>query len=168
MAKRRGKTSAKAPVAPATPPEIGSLVPQEHGGALRYGGTNAGGPGRPPSALRATCRASFAARIKILEDIADGEPIVKLRGPDGETTIGLGSASPADRIRAIDTLGKYGGIEKLTLDDGSGRDRALSQLSDEDLIKVLYARAGRLKRDRERHQALLRAGADLDALGKPA
>lgn len=30
----------------------GTLVPQAHGGALRYGGANRGGPGRPPDAFK--------------------------------------------------------------------------------------------------------------------
>ena len=58
--------------------------------ALRHGGTNAGGPGRPPSELRRTLRASFAERIRILEEIADKE-----------------EAADRDRIRAVDTLAKY-------------------------------------------------------------
>lgn len=31
---------------------VGALIPQKHGGALRNGGTNKGGPGRPPNAIR--------------------------------------------------------------------------------------------------------------------
>ena len=33
-------------------PQTGEMIPQKHGGALRYGGTNRGGPGRPPNEIR--------------------------------------------------------------------------------------------------------------------
>ena len=76
------------------------LVEQEHGGALKTGGTpgHKGGTGRPPSAIRELCRGSFAERLEVLTDIAD----------DTE-------AKTIDRIRAIDLLGKYGGVDKLAL-----------------------------------------------------
>jgi len=66
-------------------------VPQPHGGALYRGGLRGNGGGRPPSALRAKLRGSFEKRLKVLEEIADNR-----------------KAQPADRIRAIDLLGKYG------------------------------------------------------------
>lgn len=34
---------------------VGAMIPQAHGGALRNGGTNAGGHGRPSTALRDRC-----------------------------------------------------------------------------------------------------------------
>lgn len=70
-----------------------ALVPQSHGGAIYRGGVpgHRGGPGRPPSALRERLRGSFEQRIAVLEDIADDD-----------------QADPQDRIRAIDTLAKYG------------------------------------------------------------
>src|SRR5690348_17498928 len=37
-------------------PTVGQLVPQPHGGALRHGGPNKGGTGRPPDAIRAAMR----------------------------------------------------------------------------------------------------------------
>jgi hypothetical protein len=55
------------------------------------GGTNVGGPGRPPSVIRERCRGSFYQRVNVLEEIADA--------PD---------TMPGDRIRAIDVLGRYG------------------------------------------------------------
>jgi len=83
-------------------PDKGELVPQAHGGALRNGskpGESSPGIGRPSSAVREHCRGSFEERIPVLEAIADG-------GHD---------ATNSDRIRAIDLLGKYGGIEKMAL-----------------------------------------------------
>ena len=81
-----GKSPAKSPV--------GALVDQPHGGAIRRGAlprTNAGGTGRPPSAIRERLRGSFDQRIEVLEEIAD-DPM----------------QTPADRTRAIDLLAKYG------------------------------------------------------------
>ena len=69
----------------------GELIPQPHGGALRNGGPNRGGVGRPPSAIRERLRGSFDQRIEVLEEIAD-DPM----------------QTPADRTRAIDLLAKYG------------------------------------------------------------
>ena len=66
-------------------------VRQAHGGALNAGGTPGNQGGRPSSALRAVLRRSFHERIPILEEIADN--------PDSH---------PIDRIRAIETLGKFG------------------------------------------------------------
>lgn len=57
---KRPKTTAKSSVKlSAASPAVGELVPQPHGGALRYGGPNAGGPGRPPNALRALMRGNL-------------------------------------------------------------------------------------------------------------
>lgn len=72
----------------------GALVVPSHGrGLIRRGSRPGGlpGAGAPPSELRARLRGSMAERVAILEGIADSK-----------------SASDADRIRAIDTLAKYG------------------------------------------------------------
>lgn len=68
------------------------MRPGPNGGMLQIGGSpgNPGG-GRPPSAIRGVCRQSFAARIPIMEQIADSD-----------------SHDAADRLKAIDILGKYG------------------------------------------------------------
>lgn len=66
--------------------------PGKHGGRLLTGNPgNKGGTGRPPDAIRATCRDSFDTRIATLEQIADDT-----------------NADPALRIRAIEALAKYG------------------------------------------------------------
>jgi hypothetical protein len=59
----------------------GGAVPrreQGHGGALRTGGTNRGGPGRPTNAVREVARLRYEERIPVLCDIADAK---LTRGP---------------------------------------------------------------------------------------
>ena len=75
-------------------PKGGDLVVPEHGrGRIRRGSRkgNTPGPGRPPSEIRARMRGSLVERLHIAEEIAD----------DPKT-------SPADRMRALDFLAKYG------------------------------------------------------------
>jgi microsomal dipeptidase-like Zn-dependent dipeptidase len=97
------------------------LVKQEHGGALNTGGTpgNKGNPnsiGILPSAIREYCRGSFAQRVPILEAIADGEVMerILIDGADKEIEA-TRSAKVTDRIKAIETLAKYGGVDKIAL-----------------------------------------------------
>lgn len=73
-----------------TPQQTPMVVPSHGRGKLRVGGTNKGGTGRPPSAVRKACTLAFDQRIKVLTQIADG------------------AEKDADRIKAIDVLGKYG------------------------------------------------------------
>lgn len=130
-AKAKRSTKAARPGAPAT------LVKQPHGGALRTGGKpgNAGGSGRPPSELRARLRGAMADRIPVIEDIADGQVMQRKEFPvisvlhhvhcpkcGGDlhmnctdaieqmsiTVVGKVSASPKDRLTAIDLAAKYG------------------------------------------------------------
>lgn len=88
-----------------------ALIPQPHGGAIYRGGVrgNSGGPGRPPSELRARLRGSFEDRFAVLEAIADDA-----------------AADPSDRIRAIEVMAKYG-IGPVTglSDDTCGRTVAI-------------------------------------------
>lgn len=112
---------------------VGALVKQAHGGALRNGGTNRGGPGVAPSALRERLRGSFAQRESVITDIADGKPCQTVRmslaslsshlvcancgeseiKPDSpeamlvEINVEV-SASPKDRLAALDLMAKYG------------------------------------------------------------
>ncbi len=95
------------------------LVQQQHGGALKVGNPgNRGGPGRLPSALRERLRGSLDERVVVLEQIADDE-----------------SASHRDRIRAIDTLAKYGlgQIREVSVDDVRGKLGATIELLRQDL-----------------------------------
>lgn len=83
-------------------------MPQPHGGALLPGGTGAPGTGRPADRVRAALRKAGANRIKVLKDIADGN--------DPE-------AKPADRVRAVDTMLRYGigTIQEMSVDAVRGR-----------------------------------------------
>jgi hypothetical protein len=63
--------------------------------------------GRPPSEVRERCKGSFWERIAVLESIADNP-----------------KATSADRIRAMDTLGKYGGLQRV---DVTTDDEAIDQ-----------------------------------------
>ena len=112
---------------------VGELVPQPHGGAIRNGGTNKGGPGRPASALREALRGSFEERMAVLESIVDGEPVQEISVPlamilkhahcpncgealkaDEAASLfvvnvkGKVSARPGDRIKSLDLMAKYG------------------------------------------------------------
>lgn len=52
---------------------VGALVPQPHGGALRNGGTNRGGPGRPAHAIRDNFRALLDTEgTKLLRQVLSG------------------------------------------------------------------------------------------------
>jgi hypothetical protein len=75
---------------------------QPHGGALNSGGTpgNRGSTGRPPSAIRAAARAGFDAMLPTLTKIARAT-----------------KSKDADRIRAIDVLGKYGMDQAVSVAD---------------------------------------------------
>lgn len=108
--------------------ETSALVVQEHGGALSPGNNgNKGGIGVPPSAIREYCRGSFAQRVPILEAIADGEVMEKmqLEGSDDEIEV-IRSAKVTDRIKAIDTLAKYGGVDKIALTAGEQPEQEMT------------------------------------------
>ena len=63
---RREKTTGQSTGLP-----VGAMIPQEHGGALRNGGTNKGGPGRPPNEFRARMQelANYADRLGHIEAV---------------------------------------------------------------------------------------------------
>lgn len=108
------------------------LIPQPHGGALLTAGVpgNRGG-GRPPSVVREAAREAFHVRIPILAKLADDETI-----------------SPAERISAIDKLGKHGLSGHVSWDDI--RERLGKQLA---VIQALVPP--------EHHEALLAQLADV-------
>ena len=98
---------------------VGELVPQPHGGALRNGGTNAGGTGRPASAVRATCRGAFDTLIPIAIQIVENP-----------------KSSNSDRIRALDLLAKIGLPAQVETQDGLD----LTDEQKREMIKVAIAK----------------------------
>ena len=107
-----------------------ALVPQPHGGALYAGGVpghDGKNAGRPPSALRERLRGSFAERVTVLEEIADDPNL-----------------DPQDRIRAVDTLAKYGlgTIKEISAEQVRERLRETLQvirdaLPDEEAVTII-------------------------------
>lgn len=81
--------------------------PGHNGGGLLIAGAGRGpkpgapNAGRPPSLLRELAREAFGNRLWVLEQIADGKPMVRV----GKKVL---PASPSDRIRAVETLGRFG------------------------------------------------------------
>ena len=73
----------------------GTLVPQKHGGALRHGGTNKGGPGRPRNRIRNMAVESLEDRLGIADEIIDDE-----------------DAKDRDRLAGLAFLAKLGGMEQ--------------------------------------------------------
>jgi hypothetical protein len=86
--------------APANPLPVGAMIPQKHGGALRNGGTNRGGPGRPPVAVRADARHRFDKHLKTLDRIASAR-----------------KSTDHDKVRAIAVLGRFGMDQNVNIDD---------------------------------------------------
>jgi len=64
---------------------------------------NAGGTGRPKSEVRAACASAFDARIPKLQAIADNVD---------------GTYSSSDVLKALDMLGKYGGLQQTDVTSG--------------------------------------------------
>ena len=107
--KKNGKRNGKKSTVFSTVP-VGALVPQPHGGAIRNGGTNRGGPGRPKDIVREAFLLSGAARRPVLETIADGKLVERYRrvGASGEPIEVETSAGASERIRAVEALLKVG------------------------------------------------------------
>lgn len=87
-----------------------------------------GVPGAPPSAVRAAARLAFADRIKVLCEIADGTLTsrTQLVTKTGQVVTLEHEPTLDERIKAIDKLGKYGGLllaNVKTEDPGTSDDR---------------------------------------------
>lgn len=75
-----------------------------NGAVLNVGNPgNAGGTGRPKSEVRAACASAFDARIPKLQEIADNAN---------------GTYSSSDVLKALDMLGKYGGLQQTDVTSG--------------------------------------------------
>lgn len=88
------------------------LIPGNPGNS----GGKKGRSGRPPSVIREACALAFDRRIKFLKDVIDGKTgeLVQLNGVpvlvDGKPVV-IG-ADISERLKAMDLLGKYGGLQK--------------------------------------------------------
>ena len=133
MSKANGKPSEQA----------SGLVPQPHGGALKPGAgggrKNGSLGGRPPSAIRERCRGSFVERIPILEEIADDATL-----------------RPNDRVKAIDVLAKYGGVDKLALTVEEQPDQAMTP----ERVAALWETIQRVRTIKELETLLISAAKD--------
>lgn len=155
-----GKRQTRKPRRPSTAPSaLPVLVPQPHGGALLSGGIpgHPGYGGRPVGLVRAAFREAIADRLPVLTAIADGEPVQRMSVPLaailGHVTCpecdshleandaaslamvsleGFGSASPGDRIRAIEAMGRHS--------DLSGTPQPLAPASEEVLVLLKRTR----------------------------
>ena len=78
---------------------------ESNGGLLLSGNPGNSGGGRPKSEVRAACADGFDKRIPLLQAIADNDTL-----------------NPAERLKALDLLGKYGGLQQV---DNTSGDKPL-------------------------------------------
>lgn len=138
-----------------TPAKTPMRVPAHGNGQLRVGGTNKGGPGRPPSILRAELRDDYSARKSFLNEVIDGAVKVKTtvqlsevlphitcphckkdgveaKGKGAITIDGLTSPSMRDRMQALEHMAKYGMGTTITPTDAQGNTLIGDLLEDVD------------------------------------
>lgn len=104
-----------------------AMVPGNNGGRLLAGGKpgNRGGSGRPASALRALIGESFRERWAIAEEIAEGGVLDR------------------DRLKAVDLLHRWAGLDKIGLPDELLREMASdlrAEIDDEAAIGRIFDR----------------------------
>ena len=111
----------------------GELTPQKHGGALRNGGTNRGGTGRPPNVIRAKFRQDLPTEVrKLRAHVREMEKLVKELEPIREKeekessrlTTRMHDLERLMRARGqlADFLARYGIGTTVTETDGDGND----------------------------------------------
>ncbi len=83
--------------------------------------------------IRARCKDSFFSRIHVLEAIADGTIETYTTGPKGTTVF---TPSARDRVAALDTLAKYGGVSTA---EGGSSDNSKAWATAEALSRSLLA-----------------------------
>lgn len=98
------------------------MMVQPHGGALRRGGPNKGGPGRRPDRIKKLAQKALLPRVQLLAHLADGVAIHF----DDESGTKLISPTPGERIRALEMLHKIGMGETVSTADV--RDRLKQQV----------------------------------------
>lgn len=141
------------PARPLAPDEIGDETPIEtpvsgpvagvamrpgpRGGQLRVGNPgNKGGPGVPPSKIRAAARELLFPRVNMLAEIADGVTEIPLREkcpecgyePTHEERVEAlkDRVKPSDRVAAMRALEKLGMAGTISVDDL--RERMIRQV----------------------------------------
>ena len=144
--KKAGKT-------PVLTPE---MRPQPHGGALRVGGTNRGGPGRPPNEIRQALREAFANRLPVLTGFADGAVTIPLRStcpkcghePDEAESVPV-IPDGDQRLKAMDLLAKYGlgTTKEISVDDVRGRLERTYEAMIEEMPTEMFERVSDRMRD---------------------
>ena len=93
------------------------LIPQPNGkGALLKGGVvgHRGGTGRPKSEIRRACAEAFDNRIPRLLEIMDN------------------ASTPQEYMKALDLLGKYGGLQQI---DATSGDNPLQGLTESERVE---------------------------------
>jgi hypothetical protein len=85
------------------------LIPGNPGNS----GGKKGRSGRPPGKIREACARAFSARVKILAQIAEGAILHYQEMPDGTKRELKEPVEISDRLKAMDLLGKYGGLQKI-------------------------------------------------------
>ena len=111
-------------------PAPGALVQQPHGGALRHGsqpGTNAGGSGRPPHALRGILRGVLEDGIGTLQRILGGEVVLRIRRvcehcgkeptKQGKEEVKRIVPTVDQMLRAIEISARHGLAQLVSIDD---------------------------------------------------
>ena len=87
-----------------------TVRPVLNGGHFITGNPGNKGGGRPKSEVRAACASAFDARIPKLQEIADNAN---------------GTYSSSDVLKALDMLGKYGGLQQV---DQTSGDQAIKSV----------------------------------------
>lgn len=124
---------------------------QPHGGALRTGGTNAGGPGRPPSWIRQRLTGSYAERIETIERMADGTLDIPLRQrcehcgkiPSKQPTeqeLLKRAVPPADMRGAMEHMARYGfgPVKEVNLEEAQAFVETIYRVLEEKLPKTQF------------------------------
>ena len=134
----KGSSTAKKSTKKSTTPEVGTLVPQPGGrGALRYGGTNKGGTGRPPSELRRRMRGTLDERLDVATDIIEnGRDSDRLGALTFLARFGLGDKREGVTVD-VDLLNQFYGVVERHLGD----DTALAEIKEAWLV-ILADRLG--------------------------
>lgn len=135
-----------------------------------HGVIKMGKVGRPPSLVIQACKLAFEERIPTLCDIADGKLKVKITyvTPSGATVEVEQEPTVADRLRAIDHLGRYADLINANQDsDASTSDEQIKAAALGGALAALGALTTRLAAGHAEEVAVALAGEvqSVDATG---